>query len=44
MGNNLREKHYYVFFARNVPDMGYQPWLTSGRYTYAKTIIYMLSI
>jgi hypothetical protein len=25
MGNNLREKYHYVFFARDVPDMGYQP-------------------
>ena len=25
MGNNLREKHYYVFFERDVPAMGYQP-------------------
>ena len=25
MVNNLREKYHYVFFARDVPDMGYQP-------------------
>jgi hypothetical protein len=25
MGNNLREKYHYVFLARDVPDMGYQP-------------------
>ena len=50
-GSNLYKTHYYVFFPRVASDIyglsacGWNyGWFTSGHYTYAKTIIWILSI